>query len=257
MKLKIMFLIFFILIIFTNNLPSKEYITISTGEWPPYISKNLKFNGVVSRIISDAFKLENIKVDYKFFPWKRAYILAQKGIYHASSIWVKNKKREKDFLYSDNNVLNIKTVLFHKKSFNFHWSNIADLKKYRTGATLGYSYGKEFDKYIKENRKHIFWAPDDLSSFKNLYNSRIDVFPSDYNVGISILINNFNKNQVDLFTYHKQPLASDKLFLLFPKETAERSQRLKKIFNRGLNRLKKSGEFKLYYKQLRQGFYNK
>ncbi|MBU2714317.1 hypothetical protein KCG35_25035, partial [Zooshikella sp. WH53] len=35
-------------------------VRVATGEWPPYISKNLKHYGVVSHVIKEAFAEENI-----------------------------------------------------------------------------------------------------------------------------------------------------------------------------------------------------
>ncbi|WP_163832877.1 hypothetical protein [Spartinivicinus ruber] len=45
----------------TNPPQNQGVIRIATGEWPPYISKNLKHFGVVSHVISQAFAKKELK----------------------------------------------------------------------------------------------------------------------------------------------------------------------------------------------------
>ena len=87
----------FLLLIFCIclNINANEKITISNGEWPPFFSQELKDYGITSHIVSQAFKLENIEVQYKWYPWKRAFHLAKNGDIEATVGWEKTKKRER------------------------------------------------------------------------------------------------------------------------------------------------------------------
>jgi len=49
-----------------------EAIRLTTGEFVPFTSKSLKYNGVISRIVTEAFALEGGEVEYGWYPWKRA-----------------------------------------------------------------------------------------------------------------------------------------------------------------------------------------
>ncbi len=60
-KLVIIYLIFVLL---GSRAMARDSIRITTGEWPPYISESLPGYGVVSRIVTEAFKLENIRVEF-------------------------------------------------------------------------------------------------------------------------------------------------------------------------------------------------
>jgi len=80
---------------------AEERISIAIGEWPPFISENLKHYGVVPRIVTEAFALGNVKVDYGFFPWKRAMEYANEGDWDGSAVWGYTSERGKTLLYSD------------------------------------------------------------------------------------------------------------------------------------------------------------
>ena len=53
--------------IFINLFP-QTVVGLTNGEWPPYTSQNLKNYGVFSPIVSEAFELEGMTVEYTFFP---------------------------------------------------------------------------------------------------------------------------------------------------------------------------------------------
>ncbi len=92
-------LIFFLAI---SPVGAKNSIKITIGEWPPYLSKDLKYYGVVARIITEAFALEGLSVEYGFFPWKRAFVLAKNSQdWDGSAIWSVNEERKVFFIFSD------------------------------------------------------------------------------------------------------------------------------------------------------------
>ena len=123
---------------------AQNVISISTGEYPPWTSKDLKYDGFVNHVITESFKREGYIVQYKYYPWKRNYIQAKKGKFHATSYWYYSKEREKNFYYSDPVSIE-KIVFFHLKLNPMKdWGTLNDLKSYRIGATREYTYTKEF-----------------------------------------------------------------------------------------------------------------
>ncbi|MCP4294729.1 MAG: hypothetical protein GY786_03900 [Proteobacteria bacterium] len=74
----------FIVLSFSTVGYSEEIIRITNGEWPPSLSKDLKYYGVGSRTVAEAFALEGIKVEYGFFPWGRFYRYAKRGDWDGS-----------------------------------------------------------------------------------------------------------------------------------------------------------------------------
>ena len=52
-------------------------VRLANGEWPPYTSLNLPNLGCDSQVVTEAFALEGIGVEYDFFPWARGTCLLQ------------------------------------------------------------------------------------------------------------------------------------------------------------------------------------
>ncbi|WP_198552910.1 hypothetical protein [Psychromonas sp. Urea-02u-13] len=69
----------FLVITFSANLFSQDKILIAVGEYPPLVSKHLKYYGVTAHIIIEAFALEGVKVEYQFSHWARAFHLVKEG----------------------------------------------------------------------------------------------------------------------------------------------------------------------------------
>lgn len=248
----IFFLIIFVFI--TTNIPAKEIIKLSNGEWPPLTSKNLKNFGVFSRIVSEAFKLEGITVEYGWFPWKRAFYIAKIGKYHGTVAWVKTAERKKDFYYSDI-VMTTEFVFFHLKNFNFKWNKIDDLKKYKIVVTRGYAVGAEFDKAVKNKLLKVTYINDDLEGIKLLRSNRIDLFPNEINVGYYLIRKYFPEN-ANLFIHNPRPTRKARLHVLFPKKDLfGKTKYLLKKFNKGLSKLKQSSKYKQYILESRRGEY--
>lgn len=76
---------------------AEETVRLTNGEWAPYFSEKLKYYGIGSRIVTEAFSLEGIRVIYGFYPWKRALKLAEAGEWDGAVGWETNPDREPYF----------------------------------------------------------------------------------------------------------------------------------------------------------------
>jgi len=117
-----------------------ESIVIANGEWAPYQSEDLERDGVVSDIVKQAFALQGVSVEYKFFPWKRNMDLAKHGVVDGSIMWAKRGAREEYFVYSDV-IIEAYAVFFHLKSSSFSWESSDDIRKIRLGVMAGWKLG--------------------------------------------------------------------------------------------------------------------
>lgn len=231
---------------------AEETIRLASGEWAPYLSEHLKHYGVVSRIVTEAFALEGVKVEYGFRPWKRAYKEALIGAYDGSVVWTKNPKREQDFYYSDQ-VIEGESVLFHLKSYPFDWKSKEDLTGLRVGGELGYNYALLQDLQeqgkIKLNR-----VASDKQNFGMLLHKRIDIFQQDRVAGYDFLNDHFTPEEIQQITHHPKPIRTDPYHLILSKKNDD-NQRLLKLFNKGLKRLKENGKYQQYISESRSGKY--
>ncbi|OUS27292.1 hypothetical protein A9Q99_14850 [Gammaproteobacteria bacterium 45_16_T64] len=231
-------------------------LVIATGEYSPFVSKNLKHQGYVSHIISRAFELEGYTVTYKYFPWKRAYESTKKGEFDATSFWYQSDERKQDFIYSYA-VNTEKTVFFYRKDKPLKdWNTMADLEGFKIGATIGYTYTKDFWAAAKEGVINVSETAKDAANMKKLVSARIDLFPAGIVLGNTLLHKNFAASMVSTIDYTTKPLVATTGHLLFPKVNPN-SKQLVTIFNRGLQKLNKSGELEKMFDMLITGKYDK
>ena len=232
-----------------------ETLRLTNGEWPPYLSKELKHYGVASHIVESAFKNVGISVKYGFFPWKRSFILAQRGKWDGSVIWSITKERKKNFYFSQP-VAHDVNVFFYMKSKPFEWKKYSDLKGLIIGGTLSYYYGKEFTKNEKDGNIYVERSVKDETGFKKLLNRRIDLFVCNLDVGYHLINNMYPIETASLITNHAKPIVEAPLSLILSKKI-DKNKRLIKLFNKGLQQLKDSGNYDAYYDSSRRGKYKK
>lgn len=233
---------------------AKEVVTIANGEWSPYASKELKYDGLVSRIVKDAFAEAGVEVAYRFLPWKRGYQMAQLGKLDGQMMRSRNAEREKYFVFSDP-ILESQSAYFHLKSYSFDWENLSDLKGRRIGGTIGYNYGAEF--LAAERRKDIavHRVPTDIQNFKKLVAGRIDIFPCNTIVGYYLINKNLPPADAALITHNKRLYVREPLYLLLSKKTAGHKELVQR-FNVGLKALRERGVVDRYIQEFQRGEYD-
>ena len=252
---KCLFIVFVCLFV-SNQVQALEKVVIATGEYPPFASKNFKHSGFTSQVVKEAFARSGYDVQYKFVPWKRALERTKLLKYDATSFWFVTEDKQEIFHYSDA-IFEEKTAFFHLKTTMLpDWKKLADLSKFRFGATRGYSYTKEFWQLGKDGVLKIEEASSDKTNFKKLLKERIDIFPSGIVVGYGILNQSFDNAMVNKLSYHPKILRSSTTHVLFPKK-APKSEVLLKAFNQGLLKLRAEGLYDKYEDDLMGGRYKK
>ncbi|OZG72750.1 hypothetical protein BTA51_14605 [Hahella sp. CCB-MM4] len=224
-----------------------DVVHLANGEWPPYHSKNLEHYGIASRIITEAFRNEGIKVEYVFVPWKRGMQMAIDGKLDGTGVWRYKAKFAKDFYYSDP-IIESQTVFFHLKSFKFDWQKFSDLKSLHIGGTIGYGYNDDYSNAEKSQEFNISRAKSDETNFRMLLAGHIDIFPITTEVGYFILKQKFKPEERKLVTHHPKSLIAENersLHLLLSK-TNSANAKLMEVFNRGLKKLKRDHKIKQY-----------
>jgi len=249
----IMSLILFFAISGSAAAQTQQTVRLTNGEWPPFLSEKLKHLGLISRIVTEAFASEGVKVEYGFFPWARSYNLAKKGRWDGSVAWSYTEDRAKYCLYSDP-VLETTRVFFYLKAKPFDWKTMDDLKNLKIGATLEYNYGKDFRDAEKSGKIRVHRISEDEINFKKLLKGRIDIFPIDPDVGYAMIAKLFTKEEAELFTYHPKPVMAVPLHLILSKKV-EKNKELIVLFNKGLKHLREKGTFDQYVAESRKGEY--
>ena len=220
---------------------TSKTIRLTNGEWQPYLSKDTPHHGFASHIVTEAFALVGVEVEYGFFPWKRSFKLAKGGTWDGSVVWLDNDERREHFFYS-HAVVPTKYVFFHLKGSDFDWNSYEELRGIRIGGTLEYAYSEEFDAaekagIIKTNR-----APSDEIGLKKLLKGRIEAFPGEVMVTYAQIRDTFSQEDAALFTHHPKAINEDPMYLLLGKKVAG-NEAMRDLFNEGLKRLKGSGRY--------------
>jgi polar amino acid transport system substrate-binding protein len=254
MKKAILILIW-ILIGFSSQGFAEETIRITTGEWSPYSSEDLKYHGIVSLIITEAFALEGVKVEFGFFPWGRAVDYAKEGDWDASSLWFRHPDREKYFYHSDH-IIKIQEVFFHLKSFKFDWDDWKDIESLEVGATIGYTITKVLKEKQKTVNFYLETVPSDEINLRKILKGNIQILPLPIEVGYEILRKKFSSEEAQRITYHPKPInkGDSNIHLLFSKKVKKNLHMLK-LFNKGLKRLRENGKYDQFISGVRSGDY--
>ncbi len=234
----------FLLISVNTTCLAEETIQLTNGEWPPWLSEELKYYGLASRIVTEAFALEDVKVEYHFFPWKRSYETAKNGTWDGSVIWSREPDREEAFYYSET-VLDGKLVFFHLKNSKFDWEDVDDLEHVKIGGVIGYTYGESFDSAVNSGKIEVQSVHKDVQNFEKLLAGRIQIFPIERDVGYDMIKNHFKPEEARLFTHHPKPIRVTSFHLILSK-AIEKNKRMLTLFNRGLKRLQESGKVDQY-----------
>jgi polar amino acid transport system substrate-binding protein len=218
-----------------------DTIRLTTGKWQPFTSKSAPHYGVALHIVTEAFALVGVEVEYGFFPWKRAMKLARDGKWDGSAVWWDTEERRADFFYSDPIALGTNSF-FHLRSYQFDWQGFESLTDLRVGGTSEYSYGTEFDAAEEAGVFQTHRAISDEVGLTNLLKGRIDVFPGELLVTYEQIRDTFSEEEAALFTHHPKHISQAPLHLLLSKKVPE-SEQMHDLFNEGLRQLKESGKY--------------
>lgn len=230
-----------------------ETLKIATGEWVPYVSKSYQHHGAIGHVIEAIYEEEGVDVKFGYFPWARGYQMAKDGAWDALMPYYCSPEREKLF-YCSEPIVSGQLVYFHRTDYPFEWRTIDDLKGLSVGGTLGYYYGEAFEKAERNKLFKVQRIASDETNFTVLMKGRIQVFPQDKEVGYAMVRRLFSEDQRKLITHHATPIHTKSLHLLFARNN-EKSERYLEIFNRGLKRLKSTGELQGYLKAMSSGVY--
>ncbi len=236
--LPIMFLLNFLLGEIAVSAEERE-LPLATGEWSPYTGKELEGGGFFTEIMTLIVKEMGMKPVYKFFPWPRAAMNTEKGLFFGAFPYALSEEREKKFNFSDPIHSGGLVFFYSKKHFKeqFIYKTLNDFKTYRIGTLRG---SFPYETLSKAGFKKIDTVTSVKQLIKMLNAGRISFVMLNKDVGLS---------EVNaLFPKEKEHFG----FLddIFPKTAARlmisrsypNSDRLLEQFNHALKQVKKDGK---------------
>ena len=220
---------------------TSKTIRLTNGEWQPFLSKDAPHHGFTSHIVTEAFALVGVEVEYGFFPWARSMKLAKEGLWDGTIIWGESEERLQNFHFSELVILTT-FVLFHLKTTPFDWSGYDDLSDVKIGGTVEYYYSDAFEAAEAAGVIRTIRGRSDEVGLKNLLKGRIDVFPGEVMVSYEQIRDTFSEQEAALFTHHAKVIVDKPLFVLLNKDVLG-NERMRDLFNEGLRQLKASGRY--------------
>jgi len=236
------FKLLLILSLFSSLFLYAGKVKFANGEWEPYFSKDAKGGGFVTKIVTEAFKIVGVDVEYVWYPWKRGLFEAKKGNLDGSLGWAKTEERKNDFYYSEEPILINRNVFVFRKDKYFEWSTLKDFKNHMIGGTLGYRYSDEFKRAEESKEIKVERVKSDLLNLKKLLAGRITAFACNQNVAMALIKREFSKKDGVKFVFSTKAIKINSAYLLISKKS-ENGKKLIEKFNDGLKKLKASGMY--------------
>lgn len=229
-------------------------ILIATGEWPPWTGRELHRGGFVNHVVELAFAERGHDVVFEYYPWKRAYFLAESGQTDAASYVYESDDRRQRVYYSDP-ITEEKLVFFVKKGADIEYEKLEDLTGYKIGITRGNTYTDEFRDLVDQQILTAEVANTDLINFKKLLFERIDIMPASALQGTKVLRSNFDEDTRRQIVMLEKPLNTTTGHLMFTRSNP-RSAELLEEFNLGLEAVRSSGRYDTLFEDMLNGAYD-
>jgi polar amino acid transport system substrate-binding protein len=213
-------------------------VRVMTGEWFPYVSKDLTNYGFAAEVVFYAFLASGIETKFVFASWDDAENQVKEGKVLATLPHKRTGAREA-FAYFSEPIAMSKDVFFFMKGSleDFQFKNLDDLKAYTLGGTRGYYYVPLF----ANAGVIVDYAGDASISFRKLYIGLVDLVPENEFVGWGLIQKHFPEEMYK-FTATQNALSEDTLHLMVSKKFPRSSLLLEK-FNRGLQEIRAKGVY--------------
>ncbi len=230
------------------NCFSQSVINIATEDFPPHTSEKLEGFGIDCQIVTEAFKLEGIDVEYSFHPGARSYAMAKAGDIDGALPWVWRKEREEDFYFPEPVLAAGMDSFFHLKTYDLDWDpddpDYNKVKGVLFGAIIGYNYGEDFTQAEESGLIKVHRVSTIKQNFQKLLTGRISIFISGDIVGYYELKNSiFSSREIEKVTHVFENNRPTENFYLILSKKRNNGQFFLDAFNRGLKKLKTSGRY--------------
>ncbi|MDD2462665.1 MAG: transporter substrate-binding domain-containing protein [Desulfobulbus sp.] len=220
----------------------KMMLRLAIGEWPPYTGQHLPGYGCDSRVVTEAFALVGIRVEYAFLPWARGMLLSRNGLVEGTFEWEDTPAHRKSHFVSSRPISRQEWVFFYRKGTSVDWQQLEDLRQQRIGLTIGYAYSDVFKAMQNTYPATFIEAASDVLNFKKLLNRRIDLLPMERAVGQYLLESRFTAQEQAAIGIYPKPIKEFSPHLLLSRAIEGNEKRMQ-LFEQGLQQLQGSGRY--------------
>jgi len=221
-----------------SSLSLARSVSMVTVDWPPFYGAELEEDGVITAIVTEAFRRGGHNASIQFIPWRRALVLVAKtdrdvlmGAYYT-------KERNKTYLYSDP-LYDIEVGLVALKSLNVdHYDTLKELSPYNIGVSPGWAYGDEFDKAIYLHKEE---ASNQILNVRKLFKQRVDMIAISFEVFRYEALG-MSGNKLSQVVFVQPPLMVAPIYLIVSRALND-AESLIQSFNQGLKSMRQDGTY--------------
>lgn len=221
-----------------NALAERDILPVVSGEWPPYVGRELPDNGFFAAIVHAALNAAELDWHFKLYPWARGQFLVRSGQVFGTFPYVITPLRQ-GFAWFSDPIAFEETVLLYKPARipHFAFENLQDLKPLKVGGTKGFFYQERF----KQAGLNVRYVGSETAMLALLMEDKVDCVPINRLVGRALLQKHYpaQANQVEAFA---KPIQIESLHLMVSRRYPEAAQYLEK-FNAGLATIKENGTY--------------
>ncbi len=210
------------------------------GSYPPNeIMENGKLSGVHVDLVEAAARTLNVTVHFRSYPWKRALSMVRQGTADAVTYAARTPEREAYAVFLNGNILSRTTFAFFVLSQKAHeiryLGNLEDLRDFRIGTVLGYTYPDAFNRadFLQKD----MGALSDEVLLKKLLHNRFDMAIGDQAIMRYLLHRMKCPEKVTFLKPNFTPIPS---YIAFSRAAGR--EKLAERFARALTALRKAGD---------------
>jgi len=215
-------------IFFIPGLSAEESIKVIEAELiPPYIYESESGNtvGLFSELTTEALKRAGTDSKIIIVPWARGYANVAQGKANALVPTFKTQKRELDFVYPDEPLDKINTVLLKKNGTDIKWSgNLNVLSNQRIAIIRDAYISHHFNQEIEDKKLTVYEASSYETLLRMLVLDRVDIIAMPEMTAAYIIKKNDYKNIEALKPNLNETLA----YIAFTKADRELAQKVSK-----------------------------
>lgn len=252
--MRIIFCIYFLS--FSSHIYSDTLqLKAATLEYPPYqYTLNGKPTGFSIDIINEASsRLNDTKIEFSFYPWKRAVFLTKNGdsdlLFNAG----KSEDRKIWGKYTQTVLIHQDYVLFKKRGTHIELkSDYSNANLYSIAVRSGYLYGtRRFRDALDNNRfLGVEYSESTIQSVNMLLGGRVDIFVGDHLPVMHYLKSNGLINDIEIIKDATQ-IESNLIVLKWPTYLLFNKQNVTdsfiEQFDKTLAEMKQDGTYKKLY----------
>ncbi len=145
MKWFLIFLIFF-------NLFAQDKVSFLAADWCPYTCGHFQTKGYVVEKLRKILSKHQIKLEVKILPWSRALRMAENK--NVAGLVTAAKSEAPNLIYPKKRISYYQNCAFTVNQ-DLDVKKLSDISRFKLGVISNYSYGEEFDSYIKKNKDKV------------------------------------------------------------------------------------------------------